>query len=289
MKKTSIQLSTSDILRIEIELTTVCNLKCPLCIRETFPQPQKKFRKLDEIISQLDQYTELKYLTIAGAISEPTTYPHLFELIQYLKLRDIEISLYINGDTHSDMYYKKLGVIFREAKGNIYFTICGSTQEIHEKYRVGSSLEKVIRRLGIIKDYTGGKEVLTWIVFNYNQIDFNENRHKYEKKYHTEFFHTLPVAENFELDIDIHLPDEMSKGYKDNIDRSDYEGACPAYEYRFIEIDTSGDVYPCSLYKLFGEEKCFECSTKNAEYLRKNKIFKVAEPENDISIAPIRL
>ena len=57
-----------DIIRIELELTNTCNLKCPLCIRQThdFEKNNKNFRNIDSIIKQLDEFKNLKYITIAG-------------------------------------------------------------------------------------------------------------------------------------------------------------------------------------------------------------------------------
>ena len=61
-----------EIIRIEIELTSTCNLKCPLCIRSITDLPKSnQYREIEEIKSDLEKYVNLKYVTIAGAISEP--------------------------------------------------------------------------------------------------------------------------------------------------------------------------------------------------------------------------
>lgn len=283
-----IQLSTSEIERIELELTNTCNLKCPLCIREIRPELKNKHkhRPLEEIIKQLDTYENLKYITIAGPTSEPTLYPDLFNLIKYLITRDIEISLFINGDTHDELYYKKLGIVFMKAKGHIYFTICGSTQELHSRYRVGSDLETVLSNLDIIKRYTR-KEVLTWIVFNYNQQDFKDNYHKFDD-YFTEYFYTLPMDEHFQLNGDIHLPEELRRIYN-QIDRTETDIECPAISYKFALISVDGEVNPCSLYRMYGDKHCFECSASNNKLLRENKIYNIAEPESETSEVELRL
>lgn len=280
-----------EIIRIEIELTSTCNLKCPLCIRSITDLPKSnQYRKIEEIKNDLEKYVNLKYVTIAGAISEPTTYPNLFDLIIYLRKRNIEISLYINGDTKNDSYYKKLGMIFRECKGNIYFTICGSNQELHEKYRINSKLSRVLKRLELVNNYSNHKGILTWIVFNYNQKDFEENYEKFKEKYRTEFFYTLPVDEHFQLNGDIRLPDNLNKIYNEKIDRNDFENIiCPANKNNFVQMTFDGSINPCSLYRLYGEKHCFECSTKNLSLLRKNKIFNVAEPESEDSEIELRL
>lgn len=284
------QQDSHEIVRIELELTSACNLSCPLCMRERMSIPTKmKYRNIQDIIQQLDTYTNLKYVTIAGAISEPTTHPGLFDLIIYLKRRQIEISLYINGDTHTDGYYRQLGAAFNGNSGYIYFTICGSTQELHEKYRIGSKLDRVLNRLDIVNQFSGRRGMLTWIVFNYNEDDFNQHYLEYQQRYNTEFFYTLPVAEHFEQPITIHLPNKLHTQYNNNIDRMDIPTTCPANENNFIQIDYTGSTHPCTLHRLYGESRCFECSTKNKQMLRRNQIFNVAEAESDTSELPLRL
>jgi MoaA/NifB/PqqE/SkfB family radical SAM enzyme len=277
--------------RLELELTSTCNLKCPLCVREIMDLPEKnQYRPLEEIIAQLDSYPNLEYVTIAGAIAEPTSYPNLIELIIYLRKRDVEISLFINGDTRNDAYYRKLGVIFHGCRGNVYFSMCGSTQELHEKYRVNSNLKRVLRRLDIVNRYSNNKGILTWLVFNYNEQDFHDNYQEYKKKYKTEFFYTLPVAEHFKMESTIRLPEKLHKVYMEQIDRTDFSNiVCPANTYEFVQITYDGKVVPCSLYRLYGEKHCFECSTKNKAVLKANMIKNIAEAESDTSEAPLRL
>ena len=277
--------------RIEIELTNVCNLKCPLCVRELTDLGNEKpqWRSLDVIKEQLDEFTNLQYITIAGAIAEPTSHPDLFGLLIYLKRRDIEISLYINGDTRNDAYYTKLGVVFRECKGYVYFTMCGSTQELHERYRVGSKLDRVLRRLDIVKRFSGGKTILTWIVFNYNEEDFHENYKEYKDKYNTEFFYTLPMDEHFELNSDICLPTNLHEIYLNGVDRNIFPTECIANKNDFLQVTHDGKEVPCSLYRLYGESHCFECSKQNVDLLRRNKIFNVAESETETSEKDLRL
>jgi organic radical activating enzyme len=282
----------TDIRRIELELTSTCNLKCPLCIRslDVMDLPKNEYRALEDILAQLNQYPNLEFVTIAGAVSEPTSHPNLLDIVKYLKARNIEISLYINGDTRSDSYYVRLGVLFRNCKGNVYFTMCGSTQELHERYRVNSNLNRVLSRLNIVNRYSGNKGILTWIVFNYNEQDFEENYQKFKDKYRTEYFYTLPMDEHFKLGGNIRLPEKLHKIYLDRIDRTDFSNIiCPANNSNFVQITYDGQVNPCSLYRLYGEKHCYECSSKNLAVLRANKIFNVAEPETEDSEIGLRL
>jgi len=286
-------LNNADIDRLEIGLTSTCNLKCPLCIRQINPDYTKTdtiFRDIEDIIEQIDSYPNLKFISIAGAISEPTLHPDLFKLIIYLKRRKIDISLFINGGTHDDLYYKKLGSVFNGAIGSIYFTICGSTQELHEKYRVNSNLDTVIRRLEIVQKYSSSAK-LTWILFEYNKEDYEKNYHKFTK-YDLESFNTLPMVEHFNLtDVPegIHLVNELHNIYKSEIIKTDFENiSCPAINYKFQLVDFTGKTSPCILFNLYGDAHCYECSSLNAKTLRSNKIYKVAEPEDEYSGEQLR-
>ena len=274
--------------RVELELTNTCDLVCKLCYRQTHPECVSgiKHRSKDEVIEQVKGYENLQFITLAGPTSEPTLHPELFDILRELIDMDLEISLFINGGTHDENFYRKLAVIFRRAKGNIYFTVCGSTQELHERYRVGSSLEKVIKHFKIV-DKISDKAVMTWLIFNYNEDDFNKNKHMFDG-YHTEYFYTLPIQEHFELDSDIHLPEPLHSAYKE-IDRTDTESRCTAENYGFELISCDGTTNPCNLYKLYGKDRCFECTTKNAEFLRRHKIYHVCEPEDEYSEDDLRL
>ena len=77
---------------IEMDLTGVCNLQCPLCTRNYAHANhlvKKNVRTIEDITKQLDGYPNLKRFFIAGAVSEPTMYKDFIKFIEYLNSRDI--------------------------------------------------------------------------------------------------------------------------------------------------------------------------------------------------------
>ena len=71
------QLHTSDILEIDLELTNACNLSCPLCARETNSVSLKYHKRtLDDWTNQIREYKNLERVSLIGIISEPTLYKH---------------------------------------------------------------------------------------------------------------------------------------------------------------------------------------------------------------------
>lgn len=192
------KLTTKDVKEFEIDLTGTCNLNCPLCTRN-YKHAQhllnKNIRPLKDIIKQLDYFPNLNRIMVAGAISEPTLYPELFGFIEYLNTRNIRVDLFSNGSTKDVEYWKQLGIILH--KGNplssCTFTICGSNNEIHSKYRVGSDLNKILEnakafRNSVQKD---ARDILQLIEFKYNTDDLKSDN---MKKIVDEFTHSYIVG-----------------------------------------------------------------------------------------------
>ena len=162
---------------IEIELTGTCNLKCPLCTRNyshANHQTIKNIRSLDNIKLQLSKFKNLKHINIAGTVSEPTLYPYLLELLEWIISinPNIEIDLYSNASILDPELWKNIGKLFTTYKHRMIFTICGSTQELHSKYRVGSDLQTILNNAEYFKSTNKSKsDYIQYIVFKYNEKD----------------------------------------------------------------------------------------------------------------------
>ena len=96
-------LKKEDIEVVELELGSWCNLSCPLCQRSWVDAQhlidKSTQRPIEDIIQQLNEFPNLKIITIAGIISEPTLYKNLFKLMEYITSRDVLFYLYTNGST----------------------------------------------------------------------------------------------------------------------------------------------------------------------------------------------
>jgi len=163
----------SDVEEIEMDLTGTCNLKCPLCTRNYKHGNHldgKNIRHIDEIIAQLDKFPNLKRFFVAGAISEPTMYKYFVEFIEYLNSRNIHYEIFTNANTHTNKWWEELGHIVRE-DCMVAFTVCGSTQELHEKYRVGSDLQEILDHADAYRKAGKKNDWIQHIRFDYNKED----------------------------------------------------------------------------------------------------------------------
>ena len=169
----------SEVKEIELELTGVCNLHCPICSRN-FVHSQfmvvKNIRPLGEIIEQLEEYPSLKTIIFAGTLSEPTLYPQFLELVEYCNNRNLNIQIFTNGNTHNNNWWMTLGYFMKESPkdSRVVFTVCGSTQELHEHYRVGSKLNELLDHAAYFKVFGAGKDYCQHILFEYNKEDYDK-------------------------------------------------------------------------------------------------------------------
>lgn len=253
------------ILDIELELTTYCNAECPLCYRNytVFKEhyPENKVRPLNEIIEQLDQYPNLLNIRLVGSISEPTLYKHFFNLVKYIKSRKIGIEICTNGSVHKPEWWKQLSTLLTK-EDEVYFTICGSTQEIHEVYRKGTSLDKILVNAKAFKsDKKNDYAQCIRFMYNSDNLDskeFADIVSQFSNIYMTETYLHKP-SENYVsvVNLDQLVPNTKKLDEYRHIDKlakvkfeSPIQGKarCMSLERKSQQIDVDGKVYPCYLF-----------------------------------------
>jgi len=252
--------------RLEIDLTASCNARCPICARN-YKNLQVRYneRSLDEIKAQLDEFINLKFIHLVGAFSEPTLYKQFFDLCHYLVSRKIAIEICTNGDTHDVHWWSKLGTILTE-RDSVYFSVCGSTQELHETYRVGCSLENLLNNARALRESNPyGIDYIQHIEFEYNKKDLESER---MKEIMAEFSHINLTLTYFTRDKSIYrnpfnvdkllVSDEYLVKYEaaDKFSRAKWENRhiqkcemdCQSIEDRSVHIDQFGKIYPCYIW-----------------------------------------
>ena len=166
-------ISKNEIQEIELELTGTCDLECPLCTRNYLHakhQKIKNIRTLETIINQLNEYPSLKHINIAGTVSEPTLYKDIIKLTEYLVSRNIEIDFYSNASKLDLELWEKLGKLLNKNEHKLIFTVCGNTEELHQKYRRGSSLKNILENLKAFQK-NSKRDFGQYIVYEYNEED----------------------------------------------------------------------------------------------------------------------
>ena len=258
-------LPRNEVIDLEIELSTLCQASCPLCYRnyKVFDTVYTKNiqRDLFDVIADLETFPNLKWIRLVGSVSEPTLYKSFLPLVKYIKSRDINIEICTNGDTNDVTFWKELASAL-DNKDKVYFTICGSTQEIHEIYRKNTKLKNILRNAEALRSIRK-IDYAQCIRFSYNDKDFPnilEMVSDFTHIYETETF-LKKEASNYKdksklLDLAPNPTKLKSYSVIEKLANQRLEDhhyhkssvACKAYEDKSQIMDVYGKVYPCYLF-----------------------------------------
>ncbi len=122
-----------------VETTAKCNLYCPMCVRETYPQPkadmsQEVFERLVEASGR-----SAEHMMLIG-LGEPFLDPLIFERIEYCARHNISTLLSTNGTLLDEAVSDQ---ILRSSLEHITLSFDGASKESFEYYRKGARFEKV--------------------------------------------------------------------------------------------------------------------------------------------------
>lgn len=159
--------------RIDLEITSFCNIKCSGCTREL--ASQKDYFNNREILSlelikqkfRKEDWPEIKILNLCGSIDEPTSHPEFFDIIKFFKEWEIYISISTNGSIRSESWWTELGSILKDVKHHVIWGIDG-IDETSEIYRQGSKFSKVQKNFRAFNK-AGGRSTWQFIVMEHNK------------------------------------------------------------------------------------------------------------------------
>lgn len=131
-----------------LHITNLCNLKCKHCYAsagEKFPNEMT----YDEIINVVDQLDELgiNYITLSGG--EPFEREDVFDIIKYIRQKDIHVMITSNGTLLNQDIMDKLKKLDIDS---IQISIDSYDPEIHDSFRgIKGSFNKAIEGIKLCK------------------------------------------------------------------------------------------------------------------------------------------
>jgi len=162
-----------DITCVNIELTTRCTARCPLCTRVLMNLKEIIDLKLDTI--KKIPFETYKVVVLSGSLGEPTSYPQFDELIDYLRKtnNNLQIRLTTNGFTHNEQWWYNLAKYFSKIdSGYVIFALDGM-EDTHSLYRVGTDFKQVVKNIKAFNDGRGISLIQT-ILFKHNEHQLND-------------------------------------------------------------------------------------------------------------------
>jgi len=154
---------------LEIELTTICNARCPFCNRASLSN--LKPTNLDFSILYKVPFDQFKFIGLCGNRGDPMCYPKLFELITYIKdvtYHNTSIVMQTNGGIHSFGWWAELGELMRYHTDNHVVFALDGLEDTHSLHRVGTDFNRVVQNIeAFIR--AGGRAIIQFIVFEHNE------------------------------------------------------------------------------------------------------------------------
>jgi radical SAM protein with 4Fe4S-binding SPASM domain len=122
-----------------VETTAKCNLYCPMCPRETHPQPKADMTNevFESLVRQAGKSAE--HMMLIG-LGEPFMDPRIFERIEFCHRHSVSTLLSTNGTFLDE---RLAGRILDSPLEQITLSFDGARKETFEFYRKGAKFEKV--------------------------------------------------------------------------------------------------------------------------------------------------
>lgn len=158
--------------KLTIEVTNVCNLRCPLCPTASTMRRPRGFMSLENYKKIIDGVVGLKSYVEMDFAGEPTLNKHLIEMISYANSRGIKTMISTNMMMGHGFDFEGL---VKSGLTYIVMAVDGASQETENKYRVGADFRRVLKNM---KAVTSARErlnsetpIITWqfIVMKHNQ------------------------------------------------------------------------------------------------------------------------
>lgn len=127
--------------KLGVEVTNRCNLKCPLCLRSSNPNRMSGDMKWENYVNLIDSFSPFLFQVRLHGNGEPTLHPSLPEMVKYAHQKGI----YTNFHTNGNLLTKRLINALIDSKlDEVNIALDGISEETYSQYRVGGSCKRVM-------------------------------------------------------------------------------------------------------------------------------------------------
>lgn len=174
-------LALENIRNLHLEITTLCNARCPECLRNArgyphnfgYPETSITLDQIGQIFTR-DFVRQLHSVDFCGNFGDFIVNPDALEIADYFYKNNDHLNLFIstNGSARKDDFWQQLGS--RGERLQVSFCIDG-LEDTHALYRLDTSWTTVLSNARtFIK--AGGKGIWKMIVFDHNRHQIEECR-----------------------------------------------------------------------------------------------------------------
>ena len=241
---------------IHIEVSSICNLRCPLCPTGVGTLKRTKhLMSYEDFKKIIDEIKWFNGKVILHHFGEPFLNKDLLKMIKYAKDAGLYVKLSTNGEFFHSKEYAK--IFIRSGIDYVFVSVDGKDQETHEKYRIGSDFNKVTEGFKFLTDAKKELKSLTPIIeLQFLRTKYNEHQRDQMQQFAEQLGADVyaerifgacsgdkELAEKFTLDD----PESTLLRVKDN-GEIDYAGEYINYcywIYSFMVINSDGTASTC--------------------------------------------
>ncbi len=169
-------------LKLFIDITTKCNVGCPMCHR-TNPDGCGTADWLPDIDWSIEQFKQAyplnvceatREFNICGTWGDPIVNKDLLEIVRYIRTSnsDAKIIINTNGSLRNEEFWWELGKVGGKNL-SVIFAVEGLDQKMHERYRQKSFLKKVLNNMDVLSN-TPATIITQTIAFKHNEKHLKE-------------------------------------------------------------------------------------------------------------------
>ncbi len=237
---------------INIDVSNVCVLNCPLCPtgkREAQAKNTMKFEEFKQIFDKVKDYVFDVKLYNWG---EPFLCKDIFKMVDYCHKNNVGVRIHSNLNYYTDEILEN---IVKSKIDYLHLSIDGYSQKAYEFYRINGNINKVFEGIKKINEYKKNLKsrfpIIHWgyLINNINKDEIEKARN-YAKEINVEVF------EAFNLCLFTTLGDVYSKeNYniflsevekEENCNSRTDKGYC-CFLWLELVINPNGSFYPCCI------------------------------------------
>lgn len=191
-----------DILHVDLEMSSLCNLKCPVCNRrngggikntgykETYLSLERFKQWFDESFVE-----QLYSMQMCGNYGDAMTNPELVSILQYIKERNPTIGLTMNSNAsgRNSKFWSDLGVLFSDNKKSLLTFSVDGLEDTNHIYRRGTHWSKIMNAMKSFIS-AGGQAAWEFLVFKHNQHQVEEARQMAKEMGFAHFYAKEPLG-----------------------------------------------------------------------------------------------
>ena len=173
---------------VELELNTICQSFCPVCIRYVvgagknnddvlYKNPGIEFNQvvdfeyIEKLFSSPLINNRFLYINMIGTAGEPVAHPRFIEIVnKIIELHPHAIfNIHTNGGLRNEQFFRDLAKALNKCEEyRVCFSLDGIDQETNGIYRIGVDWDKAIRNMKAFID-AGGYATWQFIIFDHNK------------------------------------------------------------------------------------------------------------------------